>query len=116
MNSIEELRGKDLFMEEILEYLQEAIDGGYSKTHSIAFGWHPEKGITEMRGTNPTKVLTKMVNTDGLTRIALCMQREQEDEGYVVQMFWTSLMLQKFGYTRIYQMPLAIDNYLDLDE
>lgn len=113
--SIEAAGGKDLFLEEILVYLQEAIDGGYSKTHTIAFGWHPKDGVIEMRGTDRKKVLVKMLDDrPGVTRIAMCRQRLQEDAGYVVQMIWASPMLLDHNYTRVYQMPLSEGKYLDL--
>jgi len=111
--SIEKLGGRDLFVEDILEYLQEAIDGGYSKTHSIAFGWHPKDGMIEMRGRKTQDVLLRVTKTNGLTRMALCRQRDQEDEGYLVQLFWFSPLLRQFNETRIYEMPLSDNTYLE---
>jgi hypothetical protein len=106
--------GKDLFVTEILEYMQEAIDGGYSQTKILMFLYHPEKGVIEMRGTDGIKVCTEAATAvEGVTRVAMCRQRTEAPEHYIMQLQWLSPLLAHLSTARAYPMPLLDGKFIE---
>ena len=105
----------DLFMNEVVEICQEAIDGGYSKTKHLCILWDPKLGVVELRGVDKTKLLaTALDKYPDASRLVICIQRKHSDECYVVaHAFVVNGMMHSDDY-RVYPPPLSADNWEQL--
>lgn len=107
----------DEFMEQVIEYCQEAIDGGYSKTKNLCFMWDANTGVTEYRADTHAKALRAgLEGSPRATRAALCVQRKQEDAMYVVSIHLVLYGAPVSQDLRVYPVPLNSDLWLTAEE
>ncbi len=107
----------DEFMKQVIEYCQEAIDGGYSKTKNLCFMWDPVTGVTEYRADTHAKALRAGLKGSPLaTRSALCVQRKQEDEMYVVSLHNVLFGAPISQDLRVYPVPLDSELWLTAED